>query len=740
MTKPIAQTFLISQPNTGIEGVFVTKIHVYFKSVSSNFGVSLEIRTVENGFPTAKRLVGAGSRLSASQVYASDDGTTSTAFTFSSPPFLQVNTQYAFVLIPDGGNDEYKVWTAELGGTDAATGAPIYTNNQLGNLFISSNDLVFTPVITESMKYDLYVAEFTSSSADVYLVPIPTEFIRVNNVVGTFFETERLLVSNSNYINATTNANSTTVTVPNTSISDLAVGNWIYVSTSDRSKVNIRQISSAVNSTAIVLNSNITFTNTSCMFGRVAGNTALYGILQQKLQYNSLEELELVVTSAVVNTSLNFSTYANQFIFGAASGASANISAIANKEYDSITPHINYISSAQTAVAFSYRGYSNAVSQDSEHIPAIDNIPNEFNDNERLLLSRSNALANASIGTNNSLIIKATLSTSNNLTAPYIDRLGTSVTLTYNSPTTLAQLSGYHLNLTGTSGKFLVGETVTQSGVGATVDGANSSYIRVNAANGSFTNTLITGATSNATANVTVSTYFDETLENGYYGASRYISKNVILAEKQDAEDLISYLTIYRPVGTQFLVYGKFQNGSDTDSFSSKDWSYMPELDATTALFSSATNRDDNIEAQFGLPESVMVDSSGGVTNTALANVTVLNSAFYTANTFVYLKDNGSSGYFNVRKISAIPNSSIITLESNPSFNSSNATVGYIEYLQSRSGAFLYANNNSIIRYVTETDVVYDSYKTFAIKIVPISNNSILVPTMKNMRSIALQI
>jgi len=739
MTKPIAQTFLISQPNTGIEGVFVTKIHVYFKSVSSNYGISLEIRTVENGFPTVNRLVGAGSRLTASQVYASDDGTTSTAFTFLSPPFLQVNTQYAFVLIPDGGNDEYKVWTAELGGTDAATGAPIYTNNQLGNLFISSNDLVFTPVITESMKYDLYVANFTASSADIYLSPTPTDFIRVNNIVGSFFDTEKLLVSNSNYTAAATFSNSM-ITVPNTAISDLTINNWIYVSTLDRSTVNIRRVSSTVNSTAITLNSNTTFTNTSCMFGRVAGNTALYGILQQRLQYSTLEELELVVSSFNTNTSLNFSSYANQFIFGAVSGASANISAIANKQYDSITPHINFISSAQTAVTFGYKGYSNAVSQDAAYITAIDNIPNEFNDNERLLLSRSNALANASIGTNNSLIIKATLSTSNNLTAPYIDRLGTSVTLTYNSPTTLAQLSGYHLNLTGISGKFLVGEIVTQSGVGATVDGANSSYIRVNAANGSFTNTLITGATSNATANVTVSTYFDETLENGYYGASRYISKNVILAEKQDAEDLISYLTIYRPVGTQFLVYGKFQNGSDTDSFSSKDWSYMPELDATTALFSSATNRDDNIEAQFGLPESVMVDSSGGVTNTALANVTVLNSAFYTANTFVYLKDNGSSGYFNVRKISAIPNSSIITLESNPSFNSSNATVGYIEYLQSRSGAFLYANNNSIIRYVTETDVVYDSYKTFAIKIVPISNNSILVPTMKNMRSIALQI
>jgi hypothetical protein len=737
--KPIAQTFLISEPNTGIEGVFVTQIHVYFKSVSSNYGISLEIRTVENGFPTTNRIVGSGSRLSAQQVRASDDGTLHTAFTFLSPPFLQVNTQYAFVLIPDGGNDEYLIWTAEIGGTDAATGAPIYINNQLGNLFISSNDLVFTPVITESIKYDLYIADFIENSASIYLAPIPTDFIKINNLVGSFYNQEKIWVSNSNYTSISTYSNSMIV-VPNTSISDLTVGNWIYVATLDRSSVNFRQVSSIINTTALTVSSNITFTNTSCMFGKLAGNTALYGILEKQLQFNNQDELELVVKNYNSNTSLNFSTFTNQFIFGAASGASANISSIANKQYDSITPHINFISSAQTAVDFSYRGYSNGISQDSSYTSAIDNIPNEFVDKERLLLSRSNALANASIGTNNSLIIKAELSTSNNLTAPYIDRLGTSVTITYNSPTSLSQLTGYHLNITGASNNFLVGETVTQGSTGGTVDGANSSYLRVINSNGAFTNTTITGGTSGATANVTVSTYFDETLENGYYGASRYISKNVILADKQDAEDLISYLTIYRPIGTQFLVYGKFLNGSDTDSFSDKSWSYMPEIDVSTSLFSSTTNRDDVIEAQFGLPTSVMIDTDSAVTGSTTANVTVLNSAYYNANTYVYLKDNGANGYFNVRYISSIPNSSVITLSSNPSFTSSNVTVGYIPGIQSRTGAFLYANNNGIIRYVTNSDVVYDSYKQFAIKIVPLSNNSVLVPIMKNMRALALQI
>jgi hypothetical protein len=747
--KPIAQTFLVSQPNTGIDGVFLTKINVYFKSVSSTYGISIEIRTVENGFPTSNKLSGGKHYLYPSVVVASDDASLPTTFSFVSPPFLQTNVQYAMVLIPDGGNDEYEVWTGELGGVDVTTNAPIYTNNQLGNLFISSNDLVFTPIITESMKYDLYIADFakgntsiTSASANLVFRPVPTEFVKINNTVGSFYNTERVMVSNSNYVNATTYSNNT-ILVPNSTISDLAVNNTIYVSTLDRTAINFVKVVSAPTSTTITVNNAITFSNTSCMFGRVAGDGALYATLQSQLQYYQSEEVELVLKNFTANTTLNFANSAGQLMFGVLSGASANITAIANKQYDSITPHLNFINPAQTAVSFAYQGYSNATVKDTSPIPALDNLPNEFNDFERIFISRSNALANASIGTNNSLMITASLSTSNTDTAPYIDRLATYVTITYNSPTAQTQLTGYYLSLSNTAGVFNEGETITQANtVTGVIDGANSSYIRVNlVANGVFAAnaSAVTGATSGATANVIAVTYFDEMKENGYYKASRYISKNVILADQQDAEDLNCYLTAYRPTGTQFFVYGKFLNGSDTDTFSNKDWSYMPEADISTALFSSAINRDDTVELQFGLPTTVQIDTAYGTSSSTSTNVTVADTSFYTANTFVYIADR-TSAKFNVRKISSIANNTTLTLSSNVSFTSSNVSVGTIPGLQSQSGAFLFANNNGIVRYVTGSDVVYDSYKTFAVKIVPISNNSILVPIMKNMRCLALQV
>jgi hypothetical protein len=272
------------------------------------------------------------------------------------------------------------------------------------------------------------------------------------------------------------------------------------------------------------------------------------------------------------------------------------------------------------------------------------------------------------------------------------------------------------LNITNTTGKFQIGETVTQGAVSGIIDGANNSYIRINSANSTFAlNTSIVGIVSAASANVTTVKYFDETLENGYYAASRYISKNVVLADKQDAEDLNCYLTDYRPVGTQFNVYGKFLNGSDTDTFSSKDWSVMTEFDETIALYSSSVNRDDTVELQFGLPISIVVDSSGATTSTN-TTIRVADSSFYTVNNYIYIAN--TTTHFNVRKVSAIVNNSTLTVTSNTTFTTANATIGNIPGLQSASGAFLYTNNNGILRYTTATAGVYDSYKTFALPII----------------------
>jgi hypothetical protein len=56
------------------------------------------------------------------------------------------------------------------------------------------------------------------------------------------------------------------------------------------------------------------------------------------------------------------------------------------------------------------------------------------------------------------------------------------------------------------------------------------------------------------------------------------------------------------------------------------------------------------------------------------------------------------------------------------------------------TSAFLNANNSGIVRYTSNSGVIYDGYKAFSIKIVLISSGSNLVPRLQDMRAICLQI
>ena len=146
--KSIGQTFFINEPPppAGTPGVFITQVDVYFKSVSATYGIEMQIRLTENGVPTSNMIPFGIKILQASEVVASDDATAATSFVFDTPILVQAGQAYAFVLAPLGGNPDYEVWTAQISETDVTTGTPIYTNNDTGDLFLSSNDIDQLPV------------------------------------------------------------------------------------------------------------------------------------------------------------------------------------------------------------------------------------------------------------------------------------------------------------------------------------------------------------------------------------------------------------------------------------------------------------------------------------------------------------------------------------------------------------------------------------------------------------------
>lgn len=96
----------------------------------------------------------------------------------------------------------------------------------------------------------------------------------------------------------------------------------------------------------------------------------------------------------------------------------------------------------------------------------------------------------------------------------------------------------------------------------------------------------------------------DSTNEHTRYGnaLTKYVSKKVVLADGQEAEDLLVYMTAYRPVGTNVEVYVKFKNQADGETFDSKVWTKLEYADGGDGVYSSPLDTTNYIEYKLGIP------------------------------------------------------------------------------------------------------------------------------------------
>ena len=177
---PLAQSFKVDQ-----FGAYVTSVDIYFATMlDPEVPAFVEIRTMEIGTPTTK-LVSPDARvtLTSNDISLSNDASIPTRATFSSPIYLEPNTEYALVV--GAPTNTYEVFTAEMGQTALnAQALPqaagrVYANQfSVGSLFKSQNASTWTPCQFEDLCFKLYKAEFTESDAVVTFQNPP---IRPNN-------------------------------------------------------------------------------------------------------------------------------------------------------------------------------------------------------------------------------------------------------------------------------------------------------------------------------------------------------------------------------------------------------------------------------------------------------------------------------------------------------------------------------------------------------------------------------
>ena len=234
--------------------------------------------------------------------------------------------------------------------------------------------------------------------------------------------------------------------------------------------------------------------------------------------------------------------------------------------------------------------------------------------------------------------------------------------------------------------------------------------------------------------------YTDEYKSTGN-AISRYVSKRVVLADGQDAEDLRAYITAYKPANTDIRVFAKVVNAVDPEPFDDKYWTEL-ELVTDKGLLSNPYNRDDVKEFEYKIPTYHAGVAANGLYTTTLGSAVIAGTGA-TVNAEIAVHDVVrvyQPLFPNNHVISVVTaaNTSTFTI-AEPISNTSMVASGLVvEKITEKHSAFIDVQNNNVIRYFNQSYSAFDSYKIFAIKIVLLSDFDYRVPHVNDMRVIAL--
>lgn len=405
---PISQTFFVDPNLCGSrEGLFVTKIDLFFKRKSPTFGFVFQIRTTQNGYPTTTAVPFSTVRVPASAVNVSDNGASPTTITLPSPVFLKSGEDYCFVIIPEGNNSDYLIWCAEIGGTDLVTGSAVTKDWGEGVMFLSHNNVTWNAIQNEDLKFKLYRAGFGYSTGTVELVNRDYEFITANTISSSFSQGEMVTQLTTNLSGTVSvNTSSNVVIGSGTSFTtNYTVGG--YITAISGANVDIRQITSIANNTYLTVNGVFKFTNTSAVYQH-----NVVGIVD----YFDRNQGELNIKD--VTTSNNtFKINVGNTIVGVISGANCVVQSVNNKKVSYYQPLLYKVNVQGTNITFAtsltsntFTTVTNTVSPGSTNYPSV----------EAIVMSRTNEFA--SLSGNKSFKMTGTLTSDTNIISPVLDR------------------------------------------------------------------------------------------------------------------------------------------------------------------------------------------------------------------------------------------------------------------------------------------------------------------------------
>jgi len=178
---PLAQSFLVERDKYQ-DGVFITGGEVYFKTKDEKIPVTVQIRTMRDGTPTTTILPFGQTEIDPKDINLSQDGSSPTQFSFSTPVYLQSGYEYSLVLVSP--TSKYLTYITRMGEEDLILKSISNRQPYLGSLFKSQNSSTWDASQLEDLKFKLFKAKFvtnTPSSFSMYNQELPIGKILKNN-------------------------------------------------------------------------------------------------------------------------------------------------------------------------------------------------------------------------------------------------------------------------------------------------------------------------------------------------------------------------------------------------------------------------------------------------------------------------------------------------------------------------------------------------------------------------------
>jgi len=225
------------------------------------------------------------------------------------------------------------------------------------------------------------------------------------------------------------------------------------------------------------------------------------------------------------------------------------------------------------------------------------------------------------------------------------------------------------------------------------------------------------------------------------------VTKKVNFGPDRAAEDIVVFLTAYKPSNTDIKVYARIHNNLDTeDEFDDKDWTLLQLKDGNN-IVSSATNDQDYIELTYGF--GLFPNSSftfGGVVSTTNASSTINGSGtdFTNATSNVIAGDLIKiyqplfPNNYQIAVVNSVTNTTQITIKGTTTNNGILGDGLKIDKLAYKFQAFNNILQDNVVRYYNSSMVEFDTFNTMQIKIVLLSDNSSLIPRVDDIRAIGV--